>query len=351
MNEMSAARAVREIADHRTPLIRDAGYIAGFSHEFSRTSSERVLLGDSVLFYRREDGRPVALQNRCPHRSFPLSQGCLEGDNVRCGYHGLTFNAEGDCVSIPQQPVIPASVRLVRYEVVEQKPFVWIFMGDPAQAASVPMPQTPWLDSTDWDYARNYLALGANYVGLHENLLDLSHFTYLHPTTLGTPEYAKAPFEVAQSGDHVMISRLVPDCAVPPVYARTGMKGRMSRHTKSEFMGAGWHHASAVLTDLEAAPGARREFTVLIDHFMTPETQDTTHYWFTFARDFALGDEEVTQYMERGAMTAFNEDVFALQEITRLRRLEQNGAPKEIDIKSDAAGIAARRVLARLAAR
>lgn len=103
------------------------------------------------------------------------------------------------------------------------------------------------------------------------------------------------------------------------------------------------------LADQRPDPGARWEFTVRISHFLTPEGQDATHYFFAFARDFARGDETVTEFMEKGALQAFYEDVDALESIAEVKRLEHGAPFQEINVKSDQAGVAARRILRRMA--
>jgi len=343
------ARAKERLADRSTPFITDCWYVAGWGKDFTRDLCERTLLGRSLVLYRRTDGQPVALQNRCPHRSFPLASGKLEGDVLRCGYHGIAFNANGSCAEIPTQNVVPRNVCVPSYPLAERGPFVWIWMGDRAAADESKIPDTSWLTSAEWSYATNYLALKGSYVYLHENLLDLSHFTYLHPTTLGTPEYAQTPFDVDVQHDKVRITRRVPECDVPPIYARTGIKGKMSRHTTSEFVSPAVHHASALLADLDASPRDRKDFTIYITHFLTPESQGQTHYWFAFARDFAINDQEASDYMGAGALTAFNEDKLALEAISRIYALEPEAASAEFHIKSDQAGVAMRRILHRRA--
>ncbi len=81
--------------------------MAARSEEVGRTPFARRLLDEPVMLYRRADGAPVALEDRCCHRNLPLSQGRIEGDDVRCGYHGLRFDATGRCVEVPGQSAIP----------------------------------------------------------------------------------------------------------------------------------------------------------------------------------------------------------------------------------------------------
>src|SRR5258706_4604705 len=91
-----------------------------------------TMLGEPVVLYRRTDGAPAALEDRCVHRSMPLSLGRVRGDVLECGYHGLQYDAGGTCVRIPGQPAIPRSACVRSYPVVERDRVVWVWMGDPA---------------------------------------------------------------------------------------------------------------------------------------------------------------------------------------------------------------------------
>jgi phenylpropionate dioxygenase-like ring-hydroxylating dioxygenase large terminal subunit len=91
--------------------------VAGFSQEFDQQLKDRWLLSQNVLLYRTGAGAMVALQNRCPHRGFPLSKGAREGDTVVCGYHGLTFDADGRCVRAPMLRSAPGHVCVQCYPV------------------------------------------------------------------------------------------------------------------------------------------------------------------------------------------------------------------------------------------
>ena len=77
--------------------LRNAWYVAAWDHEVGRSLTPTTILGEGVVLYRREDGVPVALEDACPHRKLPLSMGRLKGDEVECGYHGLTFDCSGAC--------------------------------------------------------------------------------------------------------------------------------------------------------------------------------------------------------------------------------------------------------------
>ena len=94
-------------ADHKTPLIRNCWYVAAMANEVTRDIISRRLLGVDVALYRTLAGEPVAVRNRCPHRSFPLAKGKLVGDVLMCGYHGMQFDPSGRCVNMPAMPIVP----------------------------------------------------------------------------------------------------------------------------------------------------------------------------------------------------------------------------------------------------
>jgi phenylpropionate dioxygenase-like ring-hydroxylating dioxygenase large terminal subunit len=346
------ARIAASLADHTTPLIQNAWYVLGFGKEFTRELTARTVLGYELVFYRATDGQPVALRNRCPHRSMPLSKGCLEEDKVRCGYHGLLFDRNGICLEIPSQSAPPpATAKISAYQCVESGPLVWVWMGAPEAADASTIPATDWLTDPAWAYASGYVCTPSNYVGLHENLLDLSHFTFLHPGNVGTPEYSAAPFECTVNGDDVRISRHIANCGVPSLYTKpTGMttEDRVARATVSRYISPGMNTAYASLINLAPKPGAQEKFEQHISHFITPATIGSTHYFFTFARNFAVQSEEVTSYVQKAATEAFAQDVDALVAIKEIGETEAGLPFEEINLRSDQAGVAMRRILKRL---
>src|SRR5207237_5783962 len=71
----------------------------------------RKIVDQQLVLFRASNGRVVALEDRCPHRSAPLSKGKLIGDTLRCGYHGMRYDVTGKCVLIPGQNLIPPKAR------------------------------------------------------------------------------------------------------------------------------------------------------------------------------------------------------------------------------------------------
>lgn len=352
--EVAAARRQRAsaalLADDSTPLIRHAWYVVATSHEVSRQPLAREVMETSVVVFRRLDGRPVVLQNRCPHRAFPLASGTLEGDSLRCGYHGLRWDADGRCVEIPMQPEVPAGLCVRRYAAIERAGFVWVWFGPAESADPALLPVPTWLESPDWDRYGAYLHLDGGYLHMHENLLDLSHLSFLHATTFGTPEYARAPVELAVAGEDIQVWRHV-SCELPALYAvPLGWQGqRVMRSSGSQFVAPGLHVNTGILKNPQAPQDDPP--TIRVAQIITPETRERTHYWFVACRNFVRGRPDIDDFMREAQLRAFSEDQFAIEQITRLRRIDGTTGVGELHIPTDAAGLAMRRHIKALAAR
>ena len=105
-------------------------YAAAWSSEIAEKPFARQLLDERVVMFRDGAGKIAALIDRCPHRLAPLSMGeCVNG-NIRCGYHGVEFNADGQCVGIPGQSIIPQTAKARSFPAVERYNIVWLWMGN-----------------------------------------------------------------------------------------------------------------------------------------------------------------------------------------------------------------------------
>lgn len=342
--------AQQKIADYTTPLVRNCWYVAALADEVTRELKERTLLGKTLLMYRTLDGAPVFMQNRCAHRSFPLSKGRLEGDHVVCGYHGMEYNPQGQCVFMPSLAKPPTHARVQSYPVVEQGPLIWIWMGDALLANPALIPATPWLSDPAWRTVRGQFHIKSNYVAMHENLLDQTHFSVLHSTTVGTPDYARSSLDVKIEGDVVALNRMLRDSPPPPIYGiPMKLTGRqVDRFSDSRFASPALHIAHAKIVNLEPQAGELAEYRVNIVHFFTPEQQGSIHYWWFNSRDFALDDESASEYLTATSNQAYQEDVDALGWIQQELEKESE-APEELSFGPDRPGLAMRKILLRLA--
>jgi len=202
---------------------RNVWYMAGWSHEFPADAIvSHSYLGERMAFYRTSAGELVALEDRCAHRFAPLSLGCIEGDNLRCMYHGMLFSSDGECVEIPGQDLIPKQAKVRKFEVVERSGWVWFWAGD-KQADFTTIPEMLPVDEPESYSARTgYLDYAASHQLISANLLDFSHLAFVHRDSFNADQEwtnAKPERQVLKNG--IQLDWWVRNQTLPP-----GMGGK-----------------------------------------------------------------------------------------------------------------------------
>ncbi|HWM66569.1 MAG TPA: aromatic ring-hydroxylating dioxygenase subunit alpha [Steroidobacteraceae bacterium] len=294
-------------------FIKNCWYVAAWDHELPRQGTgllQRTILSESILMYRTSDGQVVALSNKCCHRHAPLSLGRREGDCIRCMYHGLKYDRHGQCVEIPGQTVIPSHMRVRNYPVVESKRWVWIWMGDPAQADAARIPDTFSLDHADWRMKPGYMRYRANHLLISDNLLDFSHLSYVHEGTLGgSPEIAQTRPKMERLERGVRVRREVSNIVPAPYHQRLAQfSGPVDRWFVYDYLipGVLLMESGVRATD----PRARETEKTLNFHScqaITPESAAATHYFFASAHQPWL-PAEATEHIYQSVIAAFHED-------------------------------------------
>ncbi|TWP38559.1 aromatic ring-hydroxylating dioxygenase subunit alpha [Leekyejoonella antrihumi] len=332
---------------------RNQWYVAAYSAEISHELFARTICGEPLVLYRTTGGDVVALEDRCVHRRYPLSKSHLIDDTIVCGYHGFTYDQCGTCLAAPGQKRIPRTARVPAFTIVEQDSLVWVWIGDNDRSDEALIPRAPWLDSPEYTVVRGMEPLQARYELLVDNLLDLSHETYLHGGYIGTPEVAQTPIttEVDEDAGVIYVSRHMDDAACPPFYAEsTGITGRIARWQDIEYHPPCLyllHSRIAPTGDLPADDGTDdHAFHVEVVYAITPETEHSTHDFWMVARDFALADQHVSDFLAENNRTVVLQDVVALDVLETIVEGEKEHY-QELSINIDTGGLAARRLLKR----
>lgn len=169
-------------------FLQNTWYVAGWAADLPASQPRSLSVADQpIVLYRTAGGRLVALADRCPHRWAPLSLGRVEGEDLRCMYHGLKFAPDGHCVEIPGQARIPRSLCARSYPVREKHRLIWLWLGDPGLCDPDQIPNLSLLDAPAMRVYTGQLDYQAHYALINDNLLDLSHLAFLHANTLGRP--------------------------------------------------------------------------------------------------------------------------------------------------------------------
>ena len=325
-------------------------WVAALSEEIGREPIGRLLLDMPILLYRAEDNEVVALDNRCPHRGAPLSMGKLDRDDIVCGYHGFRFDRQGQCVGVPSQDRAPRAVKVRSYRTVEQAPFVWIYLGDEARIDTVPVPYSlAWMDEPGFAAVSGYMDIRANYMLLKENVLDLTHFGYVHAASFGITDWNDPP-GVEVDGDVVTYRQEFRDNPLAPIYAvPIGVEPgkHFDRDNYGSFVSPALQIAAVDFHDPAPAAGERSDFRLRICHATTPAGPDRMHYWWVFARDHGT-TPELMKRLRADVLRGFAEDeaiILAVQELTAAYPFTED--QPEVSVKADTAAIQARRAMAR----
>jgi vanillate O-demethylase monooxygenase subunit len=268
--------------------LRNAWYVAAWSDELAEGKVlGRTILNEPVAVYRMADGKLAGLADRCPHRFAPLSMGAVVGgDRIQCPYHGLEFNAAGACVLNPHgNKNIPSRARVKSYPVVEKHKAVWIWMGDqPADHSKVPdfsvMDNVPELHTTK----RDSIVIKANVELIIDNLLDLSHTSFLHAGILGNADTVESDIDVEQEGESVTVSRYARNAEAPGMNRLMWPQApeRVDKYTRITWMAPSTLRLVTGICPPGAGTDAGTGYHAV--HLLTPETDRTTHYFFTAIR-------------------------------------------------------------------
>jgi len=332
---------------------RDQWYVAGFASELKDQPLARTFLNEKIVMFRAGDGTPAALEDRCCHRSLPLSCGTVEAGGVRCGYHGMLYAPDGKCVEVPGQDRVPSKAKVKSYPLVEQNHILWIWMPsqDGSQPASAP-PVYPWHDHAAYKWGSGHFFYNAPWQLIHDNLLDLSHLGYVHLKTIGGNArlHMNAQMNVTQEGDIVKVVRKMPGSTPPPTYTAAWPFGEQVDR---------WQEIEFHLSHLRIWTGACEPGTFSLDdpsrggfhmrgfHGITPSTADTCHYfWSMAANKHPDMPDNIAEVVDQTQFT-FGEDRGVIEQ--QWSNMLQFGDRAEwVDIHVDAGANRARRIVQRL---
>jgi vanillate O-demethylase monooxygenase subunit len=275
----------------------------------------------------------------------------IEGDDVRCGYHGLKFAPDGRCIEIPGQQQIPLEARVTRYPLIERWGLLWIWMGDPARADEGLLPHWQNLAEPGWAVIKGNdatpMAMNCNWQLNNDNLLDLSHVAYVHPKTLGGHGTDRFPVTTERLDRSVRMIRWMPNLDPIPLWTKfIGNSGKVDRWqiTEAELPGhcmvdAGFAPAGTTTID-EGRENAPRIHVLLT---ATPETERRSLLFYAQIRNFGVEDEEFTARFKRDSRGVFDEDVVVMEAQQRIADAMPD-APT-VDIRSDAPHLAMRKLV------
>ncbi|MEY4760336.1 MAG: hypothetical protein RLZZ200_192 [Pseudomonadota bacterium] len=342
--------------------VRNAWYMAGWGKDFpaGKPTAGR-LLNEPLVFYRQADGKLVALEDRCPHRLAPLSMGQVEGDDLRCLYHGVKFSGAGTCLEVPGSNAKPKALCVRPFPVVERESAVFVWMGDPAKADEALLPPFIGFENPGWHMLPGHMDYDVYYELIQDNLLDLSHIAFLHQNSFGggnaasNKSWADAELRITQLPRGVRVERWMKDAATPPPQAPI-VGPLCDVLTSFDYLVPGYFllHTRYFRVGAAERAGADRPteepiFSSWTSQAVTPISDKKTTYYFCFGPwDKQPGAADMKEAFKGLALKAFTEDWEMLT--AQQKSLDADPSRKMVLFDVDRAPVLYRRVVDKILA-
>jgi phenylpropionate dioxygenase-like ring-hydroxylating dioxygenase large terminal subunit len=324
-------------------------YAVAWGDEIDHKLFSRKVIDQPLVLFRHTNGEVVALQDRCPHRFSPLHLGKRNGDCIQCPYHGLTFDAAGQCVANPHgDGTIPVNAVVKKYTTAERHKLVWVWMGDPDKVDQTLIPDFGFVHRDDLVTIKGTIHGEGNYELYADNILDLSHAEFLHPglgsrgLTEGKREFSKDGntvwSNVSQMNDYLSI--LLADLF------------QVKDKQVDFWCDVRWDPPSSMgLYTYIGDHGLPREKAHELPsfHIFTPETETTTHYFWAFSRAFRKDEEMLTRQLQAGLAYIFeSEDKPMIAAQQKNMGTADFWSLRPVFLPGDGGGVRARKVLMEL---
>jgi vanillate monooxygenase len=335
-------------------FLKNCWYVACTSDEFAEKPLSRKICGNNIVFYRGPEEKVAALEDFCPHRGAPLSLGSVENGLLVCGYHGLAMGPDGKTDNMPGQKV--DRFRCIKsFPVEERYGFVWVWPGEASLADPTTIPIFEWGEEAGWAYGGGLYHVQCDYRLMIDNLMDLSHETYVHSSSIGQREIDEAPVSTEFDGDTVTTSRYMENIVAPPFWKMALRSNDLADDVPVDrWQICRFSPPSHVMIDVGVAHAGKGGFDAdpkykssgIVVDFITPETDTSIWYFWGMARNFKPNDVELTAQIRKGQQEIFAEDLEMLE--GQQRNLLENPELQPMKLNIDSGGVHSRKILDRL---
>jgi phenylpropionate dioxygenase-like ring-hydroxylating dioxygenase large terminal subunit len=330
------------------PYLRNCWYLAAWSEELAHASAlGRTYLDTAVALFRDESGVAAAVEDRCSHRFAPLAAGKVVKGALQCPYHGLRFNAQGQCAHNPYGPALRA-MGIRSFPLVERSRALWIWMGEAKDADPALVPALDYFESVpDSAFSAGYLHGKAHYELLSDNILDLTHTEYLHPGTLAAGFVGKVRPTIEETEAGIVLTWFVPDSEPLPLSRK--LLPDLGR--SDLLMRVEWSAPATMKLTSGTLPLGGAEADGYLNHnlhVMTPETEASAHYFFAATRNYRVEDADLN-----ATIAAARAQIFSTEDLPIIERVYERMGGRDfwelrpVLLRDDEASVLARRRLAR----
>jgi phenylpropionate dioxygenase-like ring-hydroxylating dioxygenase large terminal subunit len=331
--------------------VKNCWYVAAWDHELTGENlMPRKVINEAIVFFRKSDGAVAALEDRCCHRSAPLSMGKRDGSGVRCGYHGLKYDSAGKCIEIPGQTIIPDAARVRSYPAIVKHSWIWVWMGDAAKADTALIPPAVGFDDPNFILRGGQMDYDANYQLVNDNLCDFSHVAFVHESSFRVMEYSESSPRITRLPRGIRVERWLHDPPNRPDFVPPGDTWQTYDYLAPGvlLMYSALYPTGTAATFTGAPTGIEPLHANFSSQAITPVTDTTSRYFYSMGpRSCENGAAELANVIALSINTAFTEDKRMIE--AQQRTINEQGL-KSTPIRHDSGPLQMRRVMERLAA-
>lgn len=282
----------------------DFWYVVAQSSQLkSNTVLERTVLGEWLAVFRGDDGKPVALRDRCMHRNSRLSRGKVCQGKLQCPYHGWVYDKTGKVVAVPAEgkdfKVLDVR-RTKQYETREQDGYIYVRLVSPSEEFA-PFAM-PYYEKPGWETVRTINRFQNNVTNCAENFIDIPHTASVHPGVFRTPCQEKLEMTVERRNGSVFADYRNETTNLGWYTRFLNQGGYEIRHTDSFHM--------PNVTSVEYNMGPRRR--LFITSQSVPEAEDSTLVYTDVTFNYGIWNKLVRPFVRWTAQYIIRQDVEAL---------------------------------------
>jgi phenylpropionate dioxygenase-like ring-hydroxylating dioxygenase large terminal subunit len=332
--------------------LKNTWYVAALSREVDSVKLfHRKILDTSILIYRKEGGQPVAMHDRCPHRFAPLHLGKRQGDEVVCLYHALRFDCNGKCTHNPHgEGHIPKAAEVRTFPIVEKYGLLWIWMGDQPADVNAIQDFSPLDEGHPNAIGYTYMHMNANYELIIDNVMDLSHIDHVHGEIITTRGQLSPLIPQIKEKERAISARWEWK-QTPPMMIFSSFLPSPKEEARHYF-DITWTPPANIQLSVGAVQGDKSfdECVGQYDlHTTTPETENSTHYFFVTRRNHNVEDAEYNAIKIKAMHEAFeNEDGPIINAVHQEMGTTDFFSLKPVLMSNDIAPVKVRKLLRKL---
>lgn len=349
-------------------MIKNSWYVVASPDELDDGKIvARTVLDTPLAIYRFKNGQAMVAYDRCPHRFAPMSLGKIIDESIQCGYHGARFDSEGNCIKIPGQESLPERCALRLFPTQEKYGFIWAWFGEGEPSVDIPE-EFHVGDSPDYEGGNGmFESMQANYMLVNDNLFDITHGDYVHPSNLGGTD--QLLYRQIESGNEFINGKMRYEAGDRRITVRflsrdrtesgSALRGMLSLGlNQPDYAGAldeemqiDWIAPSFIVFKMTVNPSDNREarFSGINLHAITPEFDNTSHYFFRSIRNFMMDSEHTAGFVEQ-FKGIFTEDIEVFEGQQRVIGQEKDLFEQQpVSFAGDVVQYQARNILKRMA--